>query len=97
MADGTALEKRQSERIRGFEPHSLRSIQLTDKLRWLASGLELSSYWLVTNGYLVLGIVLNIASVVLSTPFYLRVNAWDGVFVNLVFFVISLVTLSKHL
>jgi hypothetical protein len=43
---------------------------------------------------LVLGIILNVASVVLSTPFYLRVNAWDGVFVNLVFFVISLVTLS---
>jgi hypothetical protein len=97
VADGTAFEKRQSEKIRRFKSHSLRSIQLTDKLRWLASGLELSSYWLVTNGYLVLGIVLNIASVVLSTPFYLRVNTWDGVFVNLVFFVISLVTLSKQL
>lgn len=97
MADGTALEKRQSERIRGFKSHSLRSIHFTDKLRWLASTLALVSYWLVTNGYLVLGLVLNITSVVLSTPFYLKVNAWDGVLMNSVFFVISLVTLGKHL
>ena len=72
-------------------------MKLSSVARMLASSLSVVSYVLLTHGYPVCGVSVNLAVQILLVPFAWQTAAYDMITLSGVFSVINLQTLFSHM
>ena len=65
--------------------------------RYMATSLSVVSYILLTSGFTVPGVIVNLSVQLLFIPFAIQNKAWDMIALSAVFAVINTQTLISHL